>query len=89
MSTPADLSPSADDVGEYIGCGPWMWVVKDGGNLVIGCIVDAETLLQKMLIDVGLEIFGAFRAVGIHMISQLVGKVFGRMRGIGKDARVP
>lgn len=89
MSTPADLSSPADDVGEDVRGRPRVGVVKDGGDLIIGRVVDAETLLQKMLIDEGLEILRAFGAVGGHMISQLVGKILGRMRGVGEDARVP
>ena len=89
MCTPSDLSPSADDVGENIRRGPWIGVMKYEINLIVSSIVDTEALLQEMLIDIGLEVLGAFRAVRVHVISQLVGKIFSRMRGIGKDARVP
>ncbi len=89
VGAPTDLSSAADDVGEDIRRWPWVGVMKDGVDFVIGCVVHAETLLQKTLVDVGFEILGAFRAVGSHVIAQLVGKVFGRMRGISKDAGVP
>ncbi len=69
MGAPTDLSSPADDVGENIRRWPWVGVMEDGVDFIIGCVVDAETLLQKTLVDIGLEILGAFRAVGGHMIA--------------------
>lgn len=69
VGAPTDLSSAADDVGEDIRRWPWVGMMENGVDFIIGSVVDSETLLQKTLVDVGLEIVGAFGAVGGHMIS--------------------
>ena len=69
MSTPTDLSPPADNVGEDVRRGPWIRVMDNGVDLIFSGIVDTQTLLQEMLVDIGLEILGTFGDVRLHMIS--------------------
>ena len=89
MSTPSNLRPPADDVGKHIRCWPWFGMVEYRLYFIASGIINAKTLLQENLVDVGLEILGAFRVVRGHMVSQLVGKMLAGMRSVRKDARVP
>lgn len=82
VSGPANLSPPADDISEHIGCRPRVRVVKDGLDLIIRSIIDAESVLEEDVVYPGFEIIHVFGIVLRYMFPQLVGKILAGMGGI-------